>query len=420
MTFTIPEPEARKYARLLLRAGLDFRPGQNLAVAGEPIHWPFFNILVEEAYKAGAHYVDVDAPHARVGRARVDHAPGASLDFIPAHRRARIDMMLDGTWSRLYLDGAEDPDLFADVDQARNGTIRKAVGQVSKPLMDACGAGRVPWCVAALPTAGWANRVFNGTGDAEALWRLMVPILRLDHDDPDHTWHALAAASQTRCGHLNEGGFARIRFAAPGTALTVTCIPECHWEGGFLQSPDGERTFIPNLPTEEVFTTPDWRHTEGRAAITRPVDVMGKPVKGAWFEFREGKVADFGADDGREQLEAYFNVDDRGRYLGEIALVGCDSPIFTSGHNFGNILYDENAACHIALGSGYPLLDDPEATTPDEKQALGINQSLVHTDFMIGCAEMDVTGIGGAGEETAIMRQGRFVTPFTWTHARRP
>jgi aminopeptidase len=239
----------------------------------------------------------------------------------------------------------------------------------------------------------------------------MKEILRLDRDDPVQAWWNLAQASVDRCRQLNGQAITSLHMTAPGTDLTLGCIPAAHWEGGTLTGPNGI-PFIPNLPTEEVFTTPDWRRTEGRASVTRPVQVMGKRVKGAWFEFRKGRVEDFGADDGTEQLAAFFDIDDRGRYLGEVALVDAESPIFQSGLIFSNILYDENAACHIALGSGYPLIASPEATTPDEKQAMGINQSLVHTDFMIGCPEMDVTGTMAEGQEVPILRQGRFTPPF--------
>lgn len=410
----LPVDDAVRYTRLLLEAGIHFRPGQCLSISAEPFHWPFLNILAEEAYRAGAKFVDVAAPHPRLGKARVDYASTDTLEFVPAHTLARRDMILAGGWSRLAFTGEEDPDLFANVDQSRYAITTKAAGTTNKPLMDACGSGRVPWCVAGLPTPAWAERVFSdtdGNHNARALWDVMKPILRLDKEDPVQAWRDLAQASVMRCRHLDAHDFKSIHLTAPGTDLILGCIPQAHWEGGTLHDHNGN-PFIPNLPTEEVFTTPDWRLTEGRAAVTRPVQVMGKPVEQAWFEFQKGRVETFGATNGEEQLAAFFNVDERARYLGEVALVDAESPIFQSGLIFSNILYDENAACHIALGSGYPLIPSPEDTTSDEKLAMGINQSLVHTDFMIGCPEMDITGKTASGKNIAILRQGHFVPPF--------
>ena len=409
------EDHLEAYARLLLESGLNLQPGMNLLISSEPVHWPFLNRVTEQAYRMGARYVEIDARHPRATKARVDHAPEEYLEYLPAYLPHKIEDYLQNDWARLALIGSEEPELMADLDQARNAIVQKAGRQVMKPLMAATGAGRVPWCVAAIPTPAWAAQVMEcEASDAavDAMWEVLVPILRLDHDDPVAAWADIARASDERGKKLTEHAFTSIRFEAPGTELKVRCNPNHVWEGGDLVSEAGH-AFIPNLPTEEVFTTPDWRGTEGRARVTRPVEVMGANVHGAWFQFEAGRVTDFGADEGAERLQAFFEVDEQARYLGEVALVDGSSPIFKSGKTFHNILYDENAACHIALGSGYPTgVSDGVDMSAEEQSAAGINQCLLHTDFMIGCPEVRVTGIAEDGGETPVIVDGNFVAPF--------
>jgi aminopeptidase len=403
------------YARLLLEAGVNLERGQKLMVGAEPVHWPFLAALAEEAYALGAAFVEVDAPHPRVGRARVRNGEASDLTFVPGYQAARFNEMLDGTWARLALVGAEDPELMSDADPQRTATVQKAVRTAARPLMDACSNGTIPWCVAALPTAGWAAKIFGEEPtDAlrQRLWEAMIPILRLDRPDPAQAWRDLAAASRRRCGTLDQCAIRRLHFEAEETDLTVHLLPASRWQGGSLEGPGGRR-FLPNIPSEEVFTTPDFRHTTGRAKVTRPIEILGKPVEGAWFEFREGRVSDFGADEGKTQLDTWFGMDEHAGFLGEVALVDGASPIFQSGLIFHNLLYDENAACHIAFGNGYPFaVEGMEGSTEEEFRAAGINQSLLHTDFMIGTPALNVTGINGTGQETPILRNGAFVDPF--------
>ena len=201
-----------------------------------------------------------------------------------------------------------------------------------------------------------------------------------------------------------------LRFESEGTDLTIGLNSISRWEGGPAPLPDG-RLFFPNLPTEEVFTTPDFSRTEGTVRVTKPLKVLEAMVEGAWFRFEKGKAVEFGADKGRDVLEKYLNMDEGSAYLGEIALVDENSPIASSGLLFGSILYDENASCHIALGGGYPTcLNLPAGVESDEDlKAHGCNISLVHTDFMIGSSDSDVTGYDCDGKEYPIIRKGSFV-----------
>jgi len=406
----------RTYAQLLLKVGVNLQPGMRVNLNAEPIHWPFLNLLAEEAYKMGASFVHVNANHPSFGRIRMDHVPEEHLDFVPGYLEHRYEEMINDNWCTIGFFGSEIPKAMAGVDSKRQAIASRANRAVSKPFSDACGSGRVPWTVAALPTPAWAAKVFECEPSEEAverLWQEMIPILRLDQEDPAATWCELAETTKARSKVLTDLGFSELHFTTPsGTDLRVTLIDQGIWEGGLLEVANGH-AFVPNLPTEEVFTAPHCLGTNGRALVTRPVEVLGEAVVGAWFEFKDGEVIDYGAEEGKRQLDTYFEIDPKAKFLGEIALVDGSSPIFQSGKIFHSILYDENAACHMALGSAYPIvLAKASEMTPDELQAAGVNQCMLHTDFMIGSAEVDVDGIQGDGSVVPLLRNGDFCGPL--------
>jgi aminopeptidase len=298
-----------RYIDVLLDACLNFQKGQNLQIQGEPIHWPVYNRVAEAAYRRGARYVEVQAPHPGLLKARVDHSETEYLDYLPGYLVNRVHELTGEAWPRLAFVGSEDPDFFSTVNAQRNAQVQKATRIVHKPLMQACSANKIPWVVAALPTPGWAARVLGcePSGQAmEDLWDIMIPILRLDQPDPIAAWKANTKALERRSAALNGHGFDSIHFEGPGTDLTLGLITGGQWAGGGGKLPDG-RHFIANIPTEENFTAPHWRRTNGRVRVTRPVEVLNKSVEGAWFVFKDGRVVEFGADKGREQIEQYFS-----------------------------------------------------------------------------------------------------------------
>ncbi|MGJ8656573.1 MAG: aminopeptidase [Akkermansiaceae bacterium] len=414
MNDAIEDTRKRKYAKLLLEVGVNLQPGQKLLVAAEPYHWKFLNLVAEEAYKMGAGFVLVDADDPGLLKARVDHGQEQDLDKLVGWSDKQNHCLIDDGWARLRLFGPTDPDLMGTLNGQRLGIIQKTQSIAGKPVSEACAEGKITWCVAALPTPGWAAKVYDCEPSAEVerrLWLGMVKILNLDADDPSAHWIEKGEMLLERCAKLSKLNLAEVRFRGPGTDLSVKCIAGAKWIGGGVPTEkDAEKTFIPNLPTEECFTTPNRRGTEGRMQVVRPVTVLGQSVEGAWFEFEDGKVISYGAKVNKGVLDDYFEMCPNACYLGELALVDGSSPIFKNGHVFHCILYDENASCHVALGSGYPMpVEGATKMTDDEKKAAGINVSIVHTDFMIGGPDVEVTGYDGAGKEIPLIRGGDFV-----------
>ncbi len=400
-----------RYIDLLLTA-LDLEPGNRLAIRSEPAHRDFVLAVVERAYQAGASYVHVMAADPRIHKARVEYATADSLSWVPGFVRDEYMSFTDGSWCLLSLVGPEFPDLLETIDTGRNAIVGKAQAETLKPFREALQSDRFAWCVAAVPTEGWARKVFGadaGADPVEKLWNVMVPILRLDSERPGTAWKEHAALLQERARLLTGRKVRELHFRTADTDLTVGLLEQSIWVGGGARKPSG-RPFLPNVPTEEVFTTPRKLGTHGRARVTRPVMVLGRIVTGAWFEFVDGRVESFGAEQGADTLEKYFEIDPNASYLGEIALVDAGSPVFESNTVFYNILYDENAACHMALGSSYPTcVDGGVDLSPDEYEKLGANQSTLHTDFMIGSQDMNVDASTFDGGSFPVMRDGRFV-----------
>jgi aminopeptidase len=401
-----------KYSQVLLGSGVNLQKGQNLVISGEPVHWDFMVSLAEEAYKMGARFVRVDAEHGRLQKARVDNSAEEHLDYVSSFFTRTLDSYLEEGWARIVIDGKEDPQVLKSVDKQRLAKVNRARSVASKKFMDAVLSGGMSWCIAGAPTAAWAAEVMGGAPSAakiEEFWKVLIPILRLNSEDPAAEWKKHSQTLKRRAQWLNENRFSAVRFSGPGTNLTVPLSPKARWHAGADKTKSGV-DFMPNIPTEEVFSAPDWRGVSGRATCTKPVTIMGTPVDGVWFEFREGKVVEFGASVGEEVLAQFLKMDAGAAQLGEVALVGVDSPIAQSGRIFNSILFDENASCHIALGSAYrSCIDGSASMSEQELKDHGVNDSLVHVDFMIGSDKVSVDGIDAAGRSTRIMECGVFV-----------
>ena len=335
--------------------------------------------------------------------------------------------MLDETWVRLALVGDQFPDLLADVDPAAMRTVAVTRSQKLKFYTQAMMANHMQWCVAAVPTAAWAAKVFPELAEAEAiarLWSLILQTCRADQPDPVAAWQQHDATLKGVAGFLMQHQVRKLHFldTAPGpdgkpaTDLTIGLTDRPQWLGGSAERTDG-LLFFPNMPTEEVFTTPDSRVAEGYARLSRTAFPFEREVTGAVFHFAGGQVVDYDAVTGKDVLDQFFAMDGTKR-LGEVALVDARSPVSRAGVVFYEILFDENAACHIAFGEAYPdAVVGGTSMSPDALQALGVNKADAHLDVMIGTPTMLVTGHCLDGSVVTIMENGQFVAAAAGGHA---
>ncbi len=402
------ETTMARYAEVLISA-VNLQEGQCLSVACDPVQWEFVSILGRAAYRRGARYVQVEADHDALYRARVDESREEYLSYVPEARATVVRHYVDDGWARIVIAGKEDPDALSTLDARRNGIARRALSKTNEPLRRAAQTDRIRWTIAAFPTPGWAAKIFGTQPTEEAqdrLWAVMEPILRLDQPDPIAAWLAHAEAIGERERALCDLELDSVRFEGPGTDLTIGLPKGALWVGGGSTGPDGF-FFLPNLPTEEVFTAPDFRRTHGEVTLTRPALILGRLVDNAWFRFDEGRVVECRAETGQDTLEKFFEVDEQSRFLGEVALVDGSSPIYQSGLVFHNTLFDENAACHIAFGSAYPgCIPGGEGMDDESFKAAGGNRSLQHADVMIGGPKVTVFGIQADGGVATVMENG--------------
>lgn len=407
----IPEIDYAPYADLLLNAGLGFAQGRNLIIRYHAEGVLLARQCAEAAYARGAHIVELHPVDIHLTKARIAAQAGneEALAAVPGWTASWEKTVVSEKWAYLALESHEDIGLLADSNQKALMIHEKHHRSQIQRFHDAITAHSIPWCVAAVPGPCWAKQVLGQKADTDALWRTLKPILLLDKPDPSAAWIEKAQTLRERSRRLNALELSSLHFEDEGTDLTVGLLERSIWKGG-PETADGIQT-MPNIPTEEVFTTPDRLAVEGTVRVTRPVEIRGTLVKGAHLKFDGGLLVDYGADSGGAALEGFVGTDNGARRLGEVALVGSDSPIAASGLNFASILYDENASCHIALGAGYVgCIDNGKTLTDDEaKIAAGCNTSLVHLDFMIGSPTTKVTGRNNDGREIPIMQDGKFV-----------
>lgn len=400
-----------KYSDVILGGALSIKTGDRLWLRSEPVHGPLVEQLVRRAYAMGAEFVKVTYEDPVFNRIRSDNSVSdAYLDFVPGYTEQMYESIVDEGFRSLALRGPSNPDVMQGADPSRLGRMTKASSIVRQGFLRAVSSNKVPWNVCLAPTEAWASKVLGSDENwHERIWDILIPILRLHEDNPAEAWHRHDRELKRRAGFLNERGFTGFHFQGPGTDLRVGMLPDRKFCGGSCTAADGT-LFFPNIPTEEVFSTPDMSATSGRVRCTRPVTVLGAQVEGAWFQFSRGRVTECGAELNGEVLEKFIDTDPGASRLGEIALVGTDSPIYRSGFVFHNILFDENASCHIALGNGYTdCINGGTAMSSEELNTVRCNQSLVHTDFMIGGEQVDVYGVTQHGHEELVIRKGEFI-----------
>jgi len=399
----------RIFAAVALDVGLGVREGTKLRMVGAMPHRELMHAIARGAYERGASLVDIQYDDQQLARIRADESRDEYLDEATLLLERESDVLVAERWSYLRLVGDEEPDAMEGADQARLTRIQRARGKAVVALRSARMASRIAWCVMPAATDAWARKSLGPGADSEELWDILATILRLDRPDPAAELRAHVESIQARSSALDSLGLRELHFEGPGTDLRVSLANESRWLGGADKTPDGE-VFMPNIPTEETFSTPDFRGTEGRAVMTRPVRIHGSLVEGGHLRFDGGRVVEASADRGAEALRTFLDTDEGSRRLGEVALVDSANPIGKSGIVFDSPLIDENAACHIALGCGYdPGFEGAQAWSDAEKTTRGFNVSLVHEDLMIGSPQMDVTGLDFSGRRIPLIRGGSFV-----------
>jgi len=393
-------------AELAVHVGADLQPGQDLVIAAwDPVQAPLVRAIAEEAYSSGARYVSPVYWDGTVKASRIRHAPDDSIEFIPAWFRRVVTESIEVRGAWISVTGDPNPGVFADVDQQRLG--RDQMPYIPE-IHDAIASRVVNWTVVPGPNRGWAERLF-GEPDEGRLWETLTPILRMDADDPVQAWRDHVHRLGERAASLNDRGFMAVRFTGPGTELNVGLIEGHRWLNGVFPTTWGPVPVV-NMPTEEVFTTPDYHSVEGTVRMTRPVQMTGGTiVDGLRLRFEGGRAVEVSADTNEDAVRSQLAVDDGASRLGEIALVDDLSPIGQSGIMFGDTLLDENASSHIAWGNAYEIAVPDLPDDAAERERLGFNGSIVHQDAMIGSAEVDVDGVEAGGAAVPIMRDGAWV-----------
>ncbi|HEV9760315.1 Aminopeptidase [Streptococcus pneumoniae] len=395
-----------KYAKLLVANGINVQPGHTLALSIDVEQRELAHLIVKEAYALGAHEVIVQWTDDVINREKFLHAPMERLDNVPEYKIAEMNYLLENKASRLGV-RSSDPGALNGVDADKLSASAKAMGLAMKPMRIATQSNKVSWTVAAAAGLEWAKKVFpNAASDEEAvdfLWDQIFKTCRVYEADPVKAWEEHAAILKSKADMLNKEQFSALHYTAPGTDLTLG-LPKNHvWESAGAVNAQGEE-FLPNMPTEEVFTAPDFRRADGYVTSTKPLSYNGNIIEGIKVTFKDGQIVDITAEKGDQVMKdlVFENA-------GARALVPDPSPISQSGIIFFNTLFDENASNHLAIGAAYATsVVDGAEMSEEELEAAGLNRSDVHVDFMIGSNQMDIDGIREDGTRVPLFRNGNW------------
>ena len=406
----IDQVKLDRLAQVAVNVGLGLQPGQDLLLTAPVAALPLVRAIARHAYGAGAGLVTPIFSDEEIGLSRYRFASDQSFDRAPGWLYEGMAKAFSGNTARLAIVG-DDPMLLAKEDPARVARANKANSMAYQPALQKIAGFDINWNIVAWPGTAWAKLVFPGEDEAGAVGKLADAIFaasRVDGDDPVGAWAAHNRALRQRTEWLNGKRFSALHFSGPGTDLTVGLADGHEWHGGASTAKNGI-VCNPNIPTEEVFTTPHALRVEGHVTSTKPLSYQGTLIDGISVRFEGGRIVEAKATRGAEVLNKVLDTDEGARRLGEVALVPHSSPISKSGILFYNTLFDENASCHIALGQCYAkCFVDGDKLTPEQIAAQGGNKSLIHIDWMIGSGEVDIDGIAADGSRVAVFRRGEW------------
>jgi len=398
-------------AQVAVRVGLGLKAGQELLMTASLDALPLARRITEQAYRAGASLVTTLYTDDEAALMRYRYAPDASFDFAAKWLYDGMGAAFKSGAARLAIAGGN-PALLANEDPGKVGRANRAVSQAYRPALELITRHQINWTIVASATPAWAAAMFPNDAPDVALaklWEAIFQSTRINNDDPVAEWKRHDATLQSRAAFMNEKRYFALKYRGPGTDFTLGLADDHLWLGGGTTAGNGLYC-IPNMPTEEVFTTPHKDRADGTVTATKPLSHQGTMIEGIQVRFEKGRIVEAKASRGQEVLERLIDTDDGARRLGEVALVPHSSPIAASEMLFFNTLFDENAASHIALGQAYTsCVRNGDKLTPEELAAKGANDSLIHVDWMIGSGHLDIDGVTASGTVEPLMRQGEWV-----------
>src|SRR3954454_16688016 len=401
-----------KLAEVAVQVGLGLAKGQELVMTAPLDAGPLARRITEQAYKAGASLVTTLFNDEEATLMRFRYAPDESFDRAADWLHKGVAEAFRSGAARLAISGS-DPSLLAGQDSEKVSRWNLALSKATRPALDLIVRHEINWTIVACATPAWARSAFPELPEEAAvarLWEAIFSATRIDVPDPVGNWRAHDAQLQKRANYLNNKRFSALHFRSPGTDLRVGLADGHKWLGGGTVAGNGSHC-IPNMPTEEVFTTPHKDRVEGTVTSTKPLSYQGMLIENIRVKFEGGRIVEARADKGEDILRSMIDTDEGGRGLGEVALVPNSSPISKSGLLFWNTLFDENAGSHIALGQAYSTcIENGDSLNKEQLAAKGANDSLIHVDWMIGSGQMDLDGIGAEGSSEPLMRQGEWVS----------
>ena len=400
----------QKYAELIVRTGANVQPGQVVQLTISVEQHAFAALVIEECYKAGAKKVNVDWLYDIQSRLNYQYAEQEVLSKVLPWEESKMKQMVEDLPCRIFI-ASEDPDAMNGIDPQKLSAVAQSRSKVMKPYRNAID-GKHQWVIAAYPSVKWAKKCFPEMDDESAmdkLWEAILRTVRVQEDnDPVAAWKAHTDFIEEKAAWINAQGFSSLRYkSANGTDFTVELIPAAKWEGAGAVNTVNGAFYIPNMPTEEIFTSPMAGKCEGTLVAVKPLSWNSQLMENFSITFKDGRAVSCRAEKGQELLEKMIRMDENASMLGELALVPKESPVNQCGFLFYETLFDENACCHVALGMGFKeVLPGGDDMTVAQAQEQGVNDSIIHVDFMIGADDLSIDGVRPDGSITPIFRDG--------------